>query len=329
MDTGFDVRLKLLEKMILIRVVEEAIAERYSGNEMRCPTHLSIGQEAPAAAAGVCLRGSDYIVSTHRGHAHYLACGGDLKSMIAELYGKEIGCARGRGGSMHLIDCNVGFMGTTAIVGNSIPVGLGLAKAIQLNRSDSVACIFIGDAAVETGAFFESASFAATAKLPVLFVCENNGYSVYTPMQQRQPKGRSISQMAEAIGLPSSSGDGNDAEASFKLISEAVDSIRQQRGPHFVELATYRWREHCGPNFDNELGYRPPDEVEHWLARDPINLLSAKMAGYGGLVEHLAQYRQHVMSYVAAVFEEARAARFPDAEEAYADEYACVSKLRA
>jgi TPP-dependent pyruvate/acetoin dehydrogenase alpha subunit len=322
MDIGRDVQLKLLEKMILIRVVEEAIAAHYSGAEMRCPTHLSIGQEGPAAAAGLSLRSSDFVVSTHRGHAHYLACGGDVKAMIAELYGKEAGCARGRGGSMHLVDCKVGFMGTTAIVGNSIPIGLGLAKSIQLNGSDAVACVFIGDAAVETGVFFESANFAATAKLPVLFVCENNGYSVYTSMRPRQPEGRRISKLAESIGLTSSCGDGNDAEISFRLISEAVNSIRQGRGPQFVELETYRWREHCGPNYDDNLGYRPKSEVERWLARDPIRLLSNRMSSDAASVEHLEQYRQRITLYVSEAFEEARAAPFPRAEEAYLDEYA-------
>jgi len=192
--------VELLKRMIYIRAVEESIADHYAEQEMRCPMHLSIGQEAPAAAVGLCLRDSDYVVSTHRGHAHYLARGGDLNAMIAELYGKVTGCARGRGGSMHLVDSRVGFMGTTAIVGNSIPVGIGLAKAIQLDGGDAVACIFLGDAAIETGSFYESANFAATEGLPVLFVCENNLYSVYTSLQARQPLERKIHELASAIG---------------------------------------------------------------------------------------------------------------------------------
>ncbi len=315
-------RINLLERMIYVRAVEEAIAEFYAEQEMRCPIHLSIGQEAPAAATGLCLRDTDYIVSTHRGHAHYLSCGGDLDAMIAELYGKVTGCARGRGGSMHLIDTSVGFMGTTAIVGNSIPVGLGLAKAIKLDGTDSVACIFLGDAAVETGSFFETANFAATAKLPVLFVCENNLYSVYTPMKSRQPVGRKIHEMAGAIGLRSWHGQGNDAEESMDLISEAVALIRAGGGPCLVELITYRWREHCGPNFDNDLGYRTVEEFEYWRDKDPIKLLESRLGNEPAIAKQLSEYRRWVAARVAEAFTSAKAAPYPPPEEAYMDEYA-------
>ncbi len=308
--------------MIYIRAVEEAIAERYAEQEMRCPMHLSIGQEAPAAAAGLCLRDTDYAVSTHRGHAHYLARGGDLKAMIAELYGKVTGCARGRGGSMHLVDSSVGFMGTTAIVGNSIPVGLGLAKAIQLDGSDAVACVFVGDAAVETGSFYETANFAATARLPLLFVCENNLYSVYTPMAPRQPAGRSIHEMAAAIGLRTWHGDGNDAEECMDVIGEAVSSIRSGGGPCLVELTTYRWREHCGPNYDNDLGYRTVQEFESWRDRDPIAVLERRLGDDTMTRTQLAAYRAWVAERVAEAFAAAKDAPFPPPGEAYTDEYA-------
>jgi len=319
-------KIELLERMIFIRAVEETIAEQYSEQEMRCPVHLSIGQEAAAAAAGLCLRNTDYAISTHRGHAHYLACGGDLDAMIAELYGKVTGCARGRGGSMHLIDRGVGFMGTTAIVGNSIPIGLGLAKAIQLNDSDGVACIFVGDAAIETGSFYETANFAATAHLPVLFVCENNLYSVYTSMEARQPSGRRIHEMAAAIGLSTWGGNGNDAEESMDLIGEAVALIRAGGGACLVELSTYRWREHCGPNYDNDLGYRTVEEFESWQHKDPIKSLEARLGDDPLAMIRLAEYREKVAARIAEAFAKAKAASFPLSEEAYIEEYADISR---
>jgi len=314
--------VELLKRMIYIRAVEESIADHYAEQEMRCPMHLSIGQEAPAAAVGLCLRDSDYVVSTHRGHAHYLARGGDLNAMIAELYGKVTGCARGRGGSMHLVDSRVGFMGTTAIVGNSIPVGIGLAKAIQLDGGDAVACIFLGDAAIETGSFYESANFAATEGLPVLFVCENNLYSVYTSLQARQPLERKIHELASAIGLNARYGNGNDANQSSMLISEAVDSIRSGGGPAFVELSTYRWREHCGPNYDNDLGYRSEVEFDRWKERDPITMLEHSFVGNVEISEYLTTFRKNVAIKIADAFALAKAAPFPDSTEAYIDEYA-------
>ncbi len=315
-------RLALLEKMIYIRAVEESIAEHYAGQEMRCPMHLSIGQEGPAAAAGLCLRDSDYVVSTHRGHAHYLARGGNLYAMIAELYGKVTGCARGRGGSMHLIDSKVGFVGTTAIVGNSIPVGIGLGKAIQLNGSDAVACIFLGDAAIETGSFYESANFAATVGLPVLFICENNLYSVYSSLAVRQPNGRKIHELASAIGLKTYFGNGNDAEQSAQLIEDAVTYIRKGNGPAFVELSTYRWREHCGPNYDNDIGYRTLAEFEDWKKQDPIQLLEKTFSNDVKTLNHLRAYRNSLSVQITDAFVAAKAAAFPQRSEAYADEYA-------
>ena len=166
---------------------------------MRCPTHLSIGQEAASAALSLTIDNNDVAVSTHRCHAHYLAKGGDLKSMIAELYGKDTGWAKGRGGSMHLIDEKVGFMGSSAIVGNSIPVGVGMALANKLDKKDSISIVYLGDGATEEGVYYESVNFAALKNLRVLFVCENNFYSVYSPLKTRQAKGREITNVAKSL----------------------------------------------------------------------------------------------------------------------------------
>ena len=180
-------KINLLYQMLRIRMIEESLAENYSKQKMRTPVHLSIGQEAAAAASGAVLNKTDYAVSSHRAHAHYLAKGGNLNAMIAEIHGKVTGCCRGRGGSMHLIDQSVGFMGSTAIVGNTIPIGVGLGLSLQLNQGNNISCIYLGDGAIEEGVFYESLNFAVLKKLPVLFICENNLYSVYTPLHKRQP----------------------------------------------------------------------------------------------------------------------------------------------
>ncbi|MFH1309967.1 MAG: thiamine pyrophosphate-dependent dehydrogenase E1 component subunit alpha, partial [Candidatus Omnitrophota bacterium] len=229
-----------------IRFTEETIARRYNEWKMRCPTHLCTGQEAIAAAAGLALRKDDFVVSTHRAHGHYLAKGGNLKKMIAEIYGKASGCSGGKGGSMHLIDKTVGFMGSTAIVGGTIPIAVGLALSIQLHGTDQISCTFFGDGAVEEGVFYESVNFAALKKLPVLFICENNFYSVYSPLKVRQPEGRKIYKMVEAIGIPSEQIDGNNAPEVYHKLKLAARSIRKGEGPRFLEFLTYRWREHCG-----------------------------------------------------------------------------------
>jgi len=312
--------VRLLKKMIFIRSFEKAISDEYKNQEMRCPVHLSIGQEAPAAAIGELFKKTDYAVSSHRSHAHYLSLGGSPQAMISELYGKANGCSKGRGGSMHLIDESIGFMGSTAIVGNSIPVGIGLAKAVKLNRSKSIVCIFIGDAAVETGVFYESANFAATSNLPVLFICENNLYSVYTDLHPRQPENRKIYELASSIGLDSSCGDGNNALETYKLFKLAVENLRNGSKPQFVELMTYRTLEHCGPNNDDYLGYRNEDEITNWKDRDPIsNLLRNLSEENITLVEN---YKKNLQTEISNIFKKAQNSNFPPKEDAYVDEYA-------
>ena len=313
---------RLLRDMIRIRAVEETIAARYGEQKMRCPTHLSIGQEAPAAAAGAALARTDLAVSGHRAHAHYLGKGGDLDAMISEIYGKVTGCARGRGGSMHLIDESVGFMGSTAIVGGTIPVGVGLALSGSLLERNDIVCIFMGDAVMETGVFYESANFAAVHKLPIIFLCENNLYSVYSPLDVRQPQGRSLASVAAAVGLHATAGDGNDVCASYDLIATAAARARAGEGPQFVELATYRWREHCGPMYDNNIGYRSEAEFESWKARDPIKLFTQVLQA-GKVIDQawLDAATREITQEIDAAFAFAEASPFPDAAEAYSDLY--------
>jgi len=318
-----ELSLKLLYHMKRIRRVEEEIALRYPQGKMRCPTHLSVGQEAVPAAIALVLRHNDFAVGTHRGHAHYLGKGGNLPAMLAEIYGKANGCSKGRGGSMHLIDMSVGFMGTTAIVGNSIPIGVGLGLSIQLHGSDQLSCIFLGDGAVEEGVFYESANFAAVKKLPVLFICENNLYSVYSPLSVRQPPKRSIAKMVGNFGLLSMTGDGNDVLESHKLLSQAVNDLRKGSGPIFLEFSTYRWREHCGPFFDNDIGYRSQDEFEYWKKRDPIVKLELDLISrHADAAQKIHALEISINEEVLEAFRFAEESPYPDPDQAYLGTYA-------
>lgn len=308
-----DLALRLFSSMLRIREAEEEIARRYSEWEMRCPTHLSIGQEAVAAAVGLVLNKDDYAVSSHRSHAHYLGKGGNLDKMIAELYGKESGCSGGRGGSMHLIDESVGFKGSSAIIGNTIPIGVGIGLSIQLNKSSQVSCVYFGDAAIEEGVFYEAINFAAVRSLPILFICENNLYSVYSPLSVRQPKSRKIHEMVKAIGIDSTSGDGNNASEIYQTISTLVDNIRQTGKPQFVEFATYRWREHCGQNYDNDIGYRTLDEFGEWKRKDPLVLHEKELINNYFVSQDLIQtMKSNVIDEIRHAFDLARQSDYPD-----------------
>ncbi len=315
--------LNLFRQMYRIRAVEEEIAHRYPQGKMRCPVHLSIGQESIPAVFAETISKRDFAVSTHRGHAHYLAKGGNLNAMIAEIYGKATGCAKGKGGSMHLIDLNVNFMGTSAIVGNSIPVGVGLALSAQLKGTDQISCIFLGDGAIEEGVFYESVNFAAVRKLPVLFICENNLYSVYSPLSVRQPQGRSIAKMVEAMGVEIATGSGSDVLASQQLMQQAVNKVRAGSGPYFLEFSTYRWREHCGHSFDNDIGYRTQEEFLEWQAKDPLLLLESSLSqAASNLSQQLDSIKAVVNLEVQAAFKFAETSEFPLQSEAYQDVYA-------
>jgi pyruvate dehydrogenase E1 component alpha subunit len=318
-----EIEILLFSTMLRIRMIESAIADKYSEQEMRCPVHLSIGQEAPAAAFAHAVEKKDFAVSTHRGHAHFLAKGGSLDSMIAEIYGKSTGCSQGRGGSMHLADKSIGFMGTSAIVGNSIPIGVGLGLYLQIQKIKQASCIFLGDGAIEEGVFYESANFAVLKKLPVVFLCENNQYSVYSPLEVRQPDGRSISQMVKAIGLNSQEVDGNDVIECFNATKRALEKARSGEGPQFLEFHTFRHLEHCGPNDDDHLSYRKPGELAFWLERDPITSFTSYVLQKDLLsTEDIEIIKNQIESEINSAFQAAQNAPFPDADSFKFDVYA-------
>jgi TPP-dependent pyruvate/acetoin dehydrogenase alpha subunit len=315
-------RLSLLRDVLRIRLVEEAIAARYDEQQMRCPVHLSIGQEGVAVGVSHALELRDRVLSTHRAHAHYLAKGGDLRAMIAEIYGRATGCCGGRGGSMHLIDLAVNFLGSTPIVGSSLPVAVGTAFGAWMRDEPIVTVAYLGDGMTEEGVFSESLTFAALKSLPIVFVCENNLYSVYSPLSVRQSPQRDRVAIAAAHGMPASLGDGNDVEAVMRATTTAVARARAGGGPTYLEFETYRWREHCGPNYDNDIGYRTPEEFAAWQARDPLARLRDGVRAEGTTGADLAALEADVASEIDAAFAAAMAAPYPDPATALLGLYA-------
>jgi len=308
--------------MLYIRLVEEEIARVYPEQEIRCPVHLSIGQEA--IAAGICahLSSDDIVLSNHRSHGHYLAKGGSLKRMIAELYGRETGCCNGKSGSMHLIDISQGFLGAVPIVGSCIPIATGVAFGTKLKKKDAITAVFFGDGTVEEGVFHESLNFASLKKLPIIFICENNFFSVYSPLSVRQPPGREIYSLAKSHNIESFQGDGNDVLEVYQLMKKAIEIIRSGNGPVFLELKTYRWREHCGPYYDNNIGYRTEDEYNAWKERCPIGTFTRYLVSNGILNDAgIEDLTREIMTNVEEAFAFARESPFPGPELLMKDIY--------
>lgn len=312
----------LLRHMLRIRTVEETLAGLYAEQEMRTPTHFSIGQEA--VAVGVCeaLAADDVITSGHRCHAHYLAKGGRLVAMVGELYGREIGAARGRGGSVHLTDPEAGMLASSAILGETIAVAVGAAWSFAMDRAPRVAVGFFGDGAVEEGVFYESVNFAAVRAVPVVFVCENNLYSTHTALAVRQPSGRPIYERVRSLGITAEAVDGNDVLAVYEAAHSAVARAREGGGPSFLECATYRWREHVGPLWDYDRGYRTRAEVEEWMGRCPIKRLAARCAAEGICGEDdLAAWTEEFRREVTAAVATAKRSPFPAVETIFEGTY--------
>jgi TPP-dependent pyruvate/acetoin dehydrogenase alpha subunit len=304
---------RLYRSLCRIRRVEEEIARVYSTDKIKSPVHLSIGQEA--VSVGVCgaLLPQDIVFGTYRGHALYLAKGGDLPAMIAELYGKATGCTRGKGGSLHLIDPEAGVMGMSAVVGTTIANAAGYAYALKCKRSDAVVVSFFGDGATEEGVFAETLNFAVLKRLPILFVCENNGYAIHTHQRQRQGK-PDIRGRAEAHGLPAERLDGNDVTGIFDRTKEVVSRLRNGEGPWFFEVPTYRWREHVGPNSDFNLGYRSEAECQPFVTADPVRRLADRVPA-----RERVSIEDEVEEEIADAFALAEASPFPDPAELMTD----------
>ena len=266
---GVDRLLPMYKTMLRIRLFEECVADLVTSGEVKTPCHLYIGQEAIATGVCAALEKTDYVWGGHRSHGHYLAKGGDLAAMMAEIFGKKAGCSRGRGGSMHLFAAEVGILGTVPLVAATIPLAVGAGLASKLRGRREVSVSFFGDGALEEGHAHESLNLAALYHLPVIFVCENNFYASHMHLLARRAADN-ISKTGEAHGVQTASLDGNDVLAVYQATIEAVDRARSGYGPTLLECRTYRWRGHVGPSWDMDVGVKRRDELKDWLSKDPV-----------------------------------------------------------
>lgn len=299
---------RIFRTLYLIRRFEERVADIYPTDKIKSPVHLSIGQEA--VAVGVCdaLGPDDWVSGTYRGHATYLAKGGSPDRMMAEMYGKDGGCAGGKGGSMHLVDMNAHVLGSSAVVGSTVPVAAGFAFALRRQGRAGVVAAFFGDGATEEGCFYETLNFAALHRLPVLFVCENNFLAIHEPQSKRWATDR-LTERVATFGMPATQIVSGDVLEIRAATVAALAHIRAGNGPAFVECHTYRWREHVGPGEDYNAGYRDIADKRMWEARDPIPRLAALLPD---------DERRRIETEVAAIIEDAvafaEASPFPAAD---------------
>lgn len=261
-----DLKLAMLKKMMLIRAFEEQAEKLFMKGLVHGTMHLFIGEEAVAVGAISALEATDYISSTHRGHGHMIAKGGDIKKMFAEFLGKDTGYCHGRGGSMHIADVNLGNLGATGIVATGIPIATGAALALKMQRSKNIVLSFFGDGAANEGFFFESLNMAAIWKLPIIFLCENNMYAMSASVKRFIPT-QNIADRASAFGIPGVVADGMDVIKMYEVTKTAAERARSGGGPTLIEAKTYRFKGHS--KSDKEL-YRTKEEVEEWEKKDPI-----------------------------------------------------------
>lgn len=303
---------RLYEKLYLIRRVEEEIIRLYPSDKIKSPVHLSIGQEFISVGVCAALESEDIVFGTYRGHALYLAKGGNLKEMMAELYAKKTGCGRGKGGSMHLVDTNVGMMGTSAIVSTSIPHGAGYALALKNKKSSNVVVCFFGDGAMEEGVFYETLNFAALKKLPILFVCENNEYAIYTHIKNRVSNG-DICTRARSFGLNVEHIESGNLLDVYEVSQGLTKRLRQGEGPFFLEVNAYRWRDHVGTLEDWHFRIGAKEKAQEWIDNDQVKVLAA-------LLDDLPRKRIElaVEKEIKEAIQYAEESHFPADEELYA-----------
>ncbi len=309
--------------MLRIRRAEEAIAALIESGEARCPCHLYIGQEAIAAGVCAALDRTDSVWGGHRSHGHYLAKGGSLVSMFAEILGRVTGCSGGRGGSMHLLAPDHGILGTVPIVAGTVPLATGAAMAYKMRKEPRVAVAFFGDGTLEEGHVHESMNLAALYRLPVIFLCENNLYSSHMHWSQRRVSDN-LDRAGEFHSIPGARVDGNDVEAVFRAASAAVERARSGEGPSFLECRTFRWRGHVGASSDIDVGVQRSGELSEWILRDPVERVASRLREYG--IDPLDE--SEVREEIREALREAREAPLPAAARVFDHvfaESACAS----
>ena len=298
--------LSLYRMMIRIRYCEESFVDPILQGIIKCPVHLYSGEEAIATGVSANLEDKDKVFGNHRSHGHFLAKGGQMEALVAEVFCKEMGCARGRGGSMHLIDPTKGFLGAAPIVSGTISLTMGAALGSKIKKDGSVAVSYFGDGAAGEGVLYESLNFASIHKLPMLFVCENNFYATHMPLRETRSSD-SIYESASSLGVKASRHDGNDVLEVYETAKEAIDYCRSGNGPVFLEYETYRLRGHVGPD-DNIQGdhtdIRPPSEVAEWCQKDPILSFTNRLIESGIVTKNeLSQINKDVDAEVVAAHE--------------------------
>lgn len=313
-QTSPDFLRSLYVTMLRIRLFEERAAELVEAEEVNCPCHLYIGQEGIAAGVCAALKKKDYVWGGHRSHGHYLAKGGDLRAMMAELFGKATGCSGGRGGSMHLLAKDVNILGTVPLVAATIPLAVGSALAAKMRCDESVSVVFFGDGATEEGHFHESVNMAALYRLPVIFVCENNFYASHMGLLERRAADN-IYKSAEAHGIPGVRLDGNNAVEVYLATVQAADLARAGGGPTLLECRTYRWRGHVGHSWDMDVGVKRKDELKEWLDRDPVALVRTKLLDLGDSPDELDGIRMDIQNQVDESVIFARESPYPVKED--------------
>lgn len=314
-----------LKMMMTIRRAEEKIADGILSGEIVCPCHLAIGQEAIAVGVARHLRSTDRVFGTHRSHGHYLSLGATLHSLFAEVMGKFTGCAKGMGGSMHLISEKNGFYGSVPIVGATISMAVGAGLAAQMDkpkRQDmDVGVTYFGDGAAEEGVLHESMNFASKFRVPVIFICENNLFSSHLHILLRQPENR-VARYAEAHDMNVEVVDGNDVEAVAQAAQRLLQAARNGKGPGFLEAVTYRWRGHVGPSEDNDVGLKRSDELQKWKKRDPVRRLEEALVNYKILTAaQVAGLKTEINAHVESAWAQAEKDPYPAAEFLYKNVY--------
>lgn len=303
--------LAQLRTMLVIRRAEEVIGDGVARRQVICPAHLGIGQEAVAVGVSQHLRSSDRVFGAHRSHSHYLALGGGLYPLMAEILGKDDGCSRGMGGSMHLFAQGVGLMGTVPIVAGTVPLAVGAALAAKKDGRGDVAVAYFGDGAAEEGVIHESMNLAAAWRLPILFVCENNLFSSHLHISLRQPADR-VARYADAHRIPAQTIDGNDVVAVSNAATQLIGQCRNGGGPGFLEAVTYRWRGHVGHREDEDVGVNRGADLHLWKARDPVRrLMDALVAAEVFSAEEFVTLQAEVAAEVADAWQRAEAAPYP------------------
>lgn len=307
---------ELYKKLYLARRAEEKIREYYAENDMKTPMHMSMGEEA--IAVGVChaLKLEDQVFSTYRSHAIYLAKTGKIDDFFAEMYGKDTALLKGKGGSMHMCAPEAGLMGTSAIVASHIPVAVGAAFANKHQANGRIVAVFFGDGAMDEGSFWESLNVACLMKLPLLFICEDNGFAVHTPASQRQGYA-SITKIVSNFNCNVFKENTTDAEVIYKLTRRAVRMIKTTGKPGFLRLRYYRYLEHVGINEDFDAGYRPKEEFDEWLKNDPVKVQRSKLLQVGIKEEDIGKLEKEINSKIENSIRLAKEAPFAGVDELY------------